>query len=151
VPPLPSVGGVVVLDRRGEPLWCETVRPDADALQVELPPPYAQRVRVLDERGAPAAGTELLLDRGSVAGVARTSGLPVWSRVWRRVGASGADGTATLRLPVPAERDRAGFTLVAERSGCTGVSACNGDWFVDGVGDAPAADGVLPLHLRPRQ
>jgi hypothetical protein len=150
VPPLPSVG-FVVLDARGEPLWCQPERLDADVLQIELPAPYAQRVRVLDEHGAPAAGAELLLDRGPDTGLDRTSVLPVWSHVWRHVGTCGGDGTAILRLPVVPGPDGASFTLAAECHGCAGVSACNGDWFVDGVGDAPAADGVLPLHLRPRQ
>jgi hypothetical protein len=155
LPPLPSLGGVVVFDAQGEPLRCQLQNAATDEVQVDLPPPYVQRVRVLDEHGAPVAGAELLFDLGPVTRFVFTSLMPLTplqAPAWRRVGASGADGTATLRLPVMKQSDEAMFTLVARRDARASVSACDGSgWFVNGFREPRAADGVLPLWLQAGQ
>jgi hypothetical protein len=141
IPPLPPVGGIVVLDAHGQPLW-KLYGYDTSSLQLELPPPRALKVRVLDKGEAPVAGAELLLNLGAVTPRPRETLSPMLAPAWRRVGVSASDGTATLQLP---SDGKSALKLLARSDGFSATLSGDIDY------RSFLADAVLPLHLQPRQ
>jgi hypothetical protein len=165
LPPLPRLGSVRLVNARGEVLWMTqaVISPAAaagapsDDLDVALPPPMPLGVRVCTVDGRPVAGAELWQWIEDVP-YARTAWSAAFApRAWRRLGKSGADGTATVAVAADVGGGKVKTTLCVEARapalalGQAGVEGNGGGPFSGHDWIAVPADQVLPITLAKAQ
>lgn len=165
LPPLPGFSGVQVCDANGAVIWsnlassrdARTGSLDYRDLELTMPPPQPLTVRVTDRRKQPRAGVELW--QGQRPGAARP-GLaqcaPLPRLAWRRLGTTGADGTATVQVAVVVGGGRVMTNLLVQARaagrapGQAGVTAFGPPF--SGHDTIATPDGeVLPITIEPEQ
>lgn len=152
-----------VLDAKARPLWISAGTKDAGGGILGLPPSIDMRFRVVDEKGAPVEGAQVMHVLHTLA--AATQILVVGPRpsVLRELGKTDADGRLTASVPVAgnpwvdAHMKSGGssgpnVTFVATRPGRgTSVAALGGNLCLcNGARLEPPLDQVLTFTLRPQ-
>lgn len=141
----------------GEVLFLRTSLPRGDRLS--LPAPVTVQVIAKDAAGAPVQGVAIHHRVGDLRRWHGEDGLQTGPRVrWRRAATTGADGTASVRMPLGEDPLRAAdlrdFVLRASKQGCADShSGREGVLFYDGRKqpadmEPPAA---LPFVMAPAQ
>jgi hypothetical protein len=144
---------VFVRDRDGALLYSWRMLPKPGSMRLDVPPPQSVPVRVRDEQGAAVAGATLRLQVGHrLGGSSRVLEGGGGQGQWRDVGTTGADGTATVRIPASADpftdAGSDGLLLAAKRDHVAAISGWNGQLLVDGKLVEKLDSRELPFILR---
>ncbi len=135
LPPLPQTGlDLLLLTADGQPLAHRYTT--VQGQQFALPPPRELPVRAVDAAGKPVAGVAVDLRIAMI--YSRQRDFAVAARTpFRRVGVTGADGTATVRVPLdqdPFESNPRECLLIGSKAGFgDSVSGWSGRRYEDGL------------------